>query len=31
VDEIAHAGSSLLALLKVLKAYDERENPGKDK
>ena len=31
VDEVAHAGSSLLALLRVLESYDEGENAGKDK
>jgi hypothetical protein len=30
VDEVAHVGSSLLALLKVLQAYDEGEGAGKE-
>ena len=31
IDEVAHSGSSLLALLRVLESYDEGENAGKDK
>jgi hypothetical protein len=31
IDEVAHAGSSLLALLRVIKAHDEGENAGEDK
>lgn len=31
VDEVAHAGSSLLALLRVLKSYDEGKNAREDK
>lgn len=31
VDEVAHAGSSLLALLRVLKSYDEGKNARKDR
>jgi hypothetical protein len=31
IDDVAHAGSSLLALLRVIKAYDEGVNAGEDK
>ena len=31
IDKVAHAGSSLLALLRVIKAYDEGVNAGEDK
>ncbi len=30
VDDVAHVGSSILALLKVLKTYDEGGKAGKD-
>jgi hypothetical protein len=30
VDDVAHVGSSLLALLRVIKTYDEGENAGKE-